>query len=260
MNAPAGSNSSSPASHPRGVPAVWRFAGGVATASAMARMCSGVEPQHPPTMSTKPSSTKRRMSRAIISGVWSYCPIASGMPALGCTLTWHGVACDNSRRNGVICAAPNEQFNPTEKSGACDTDMRNASTVCPERVRPAASAMVAESIIGTPLPAFMKTCSAASRAALALSVSNTVSISSRSTPPSRSASICSAYAARSVSKSMARKAGFSTSGDIEAVLPVGPTDPATKRGLWGVNAVMRSASARAMRAAAIFIRLTSDSV
>lgn len=71
MKAPSAVNSSRPESHPRGVAAVWRLAEGVATASAMARMWSGVEPQQPPTMSTRPSSTKRRMSRAIISGVWS---------------------------------------------------------------------------------------------------------------------------------------------------------------------------------------------
>lgn len=118
--------------------------------------------------------------------------MASGMPALGCTLTWQGAACANCRRKGVICAAPNEQLSPTEKSGAWATEMRNASTVCPERVRPAASAIVADSISGTRRPVRRNASSAASSAALAFRVSNTVSMSSRWTPPSTRASICSA--------------------------------------------------------------------
>ena len=40
-----------------------------------------------------------------------------------------------------------------------------------------------------------------------------------------------------------------TSGEIEAVLFVGPSDPATKRGLSGVCAVAASAAARAIAAA-----------
>ena len=41
------------------------------TASAMARMCSGVEPQQPPTTLTRPSSAKPAIWAAIISGVSS---------------------------------------------------------------------------------------------------------------------------------------------------------------------------------------------
>ncbi len=47
---------------------------------------------------------------------------------------------------------------------------------------------------------------------------------------------------------------------MEAVLPVGPIDPATKRGRSGVRRLMRSASARAMRAAARFMRATCSAV
>ena len=120
--------------------------------------------------------------------------------------------------------------------------------------------MVIDTIMGKALPSRVNTSLMASGAALVLRVSNWVSRRRRSTPPSIRASICSEYAARSVSKSMARMAGFSTSGDIEAVLPVGPIDPATKRGLSGVVRFIASASWRAMRAAARFISRTKFSV
>ncbi len=89
---------------------------------------------------------------------------------------------------GRISSAPSEQFTPTTSGLACSTELQNASTVCPDRVRPLRSTMVTEIHSGS--------CGATSRAAaiaaLALSVSKIVSISSRSTPPSASAWICSA--------------------------------------------------------------------
>ncbi len=53
------------------------------TASAMARMCSGVVPQHPPRRLTKPASARSLTSPPVVSGVSSYSPIALGSPALG---------------------------------------------------------------------------------------------------------------------------------------------------------------------------------
>ncbi len=44
-----------------------------------------------------------------------------------------------------------------------------------------------------------------------------------------------------------------TSGDIDAVLLVGPSAPTTKRGLSGVRVVMASAACRAISADALFI-------
>ena len=117
--------------------------------------------------------------------------------------------------------------------------------------------MVTDSIIGRRHPSSAKTSSAADNAALTLSVSKIVSNNNKSTPHSTRVSICSRYAVRNISKSTARRAGSSTSGDIEAVLPVGPTEPATKRGLSGVKAVIRSASARARATAARFISRTA---
>ncbi len=71
---------------------------------------------------------------------------------------------------------------------ACSTDVQNASTVCPERLRPLRSTAVNESHSGRP----GATSCAATIAAFAFSVSKMVSISSRSTPPSARATICSA--------------------------------------------------------------------
>ena len=50
---------------------------------AMARMCAGVVPQHPPTRLTHPSSTKRCSFSARLSGVSPYCPRSSGRPGVG---------------------------------------------------------------------------------------------------------------------------------------------------------------------------------
>jgi hypothetical protein len=91
----------------------------------------------------------------------------------------------------------------------------------------------------------------ANSAAFKLSVSNVVSGSSKSTPPSRSPRACSLYAAANSSKLIARNPGFSTSGDSDAVRLVGPIAPATNRGRAGVAA--RRAAATASSAAALFI-------
>ena len=56
-----------------------------ATAAAMARMCSGVVPQQPPTMFSQPSSANSRSTGAIDSGVASK-PVSErgfGSPAFG---------------------------------------------------------------------------------------------------------------------------------------------------------------------------------
>ena len=67
-------------------------------------------------------------------------------------------------------------------------DAQNASTVCPDRVRPLRSTTVIETTSGSS----GATSSAATIAALAFSVSKTVSIRKRSAPPSASPRICSA--------------------------------------------------------------------
>ena len=66
---------------------------------------------------------------------------------------------------------------------ACMTDVQNASTVWPESVRPEASVIVPEMITGTRSASESKAASTPKIAALALSVSKMVSMTSRSAPP-----------------------------------------------------------------------------
>ena len=70
-------------------------------------------------------------------------------------------------------------------------------------------------------------------AALAFSVSNMVSMSRISAPPSTSPFICSVYAISTSSKVTARYPGLFTSGERERVLFSGPMAPATKHGFEG---------------------------
>ena len=88
---------------------------------------------------------------------------------------------------GRSCFAPSAQFKPTASGRACRTEFQNASVVCPDSVRPEASVIVPEMMIGRSIPDSSTACRAAKAAALAFSVSKIVSISSRSTPPSISA-------------------------------------------------------------------------
>lgn len=50
----------------------------------------------------------------------------------------------HSARNGRISLAPSAQLMPTDSGRACITEVQNASTVCPDRVRPLLSVMVTE--------------------------------------------------------------------------------------------------------------------
>ena len=72
----------------------------------------------------------------------------------------------------------------------CEMLVQQASTVWAESVRPP-SKIVKEAITGSFTPVSANTCSIACRQLLSTSVSKAVSASSRSTPPSMSASICS---------------------------------------------------------------------
>ena len=63
------------------------------TASAIARMWSGVVPQQPPTMFTQPRSANSPIMPAIAAGPRSYCPISFGRPAFGWQLIQRGETC-----------------------------------------------------------------------------------------------------------------------------------------------------------------------
>ncbi len=69
-----------------------------AVTCAIWRMCSGVEPQQPPTRLTRPDLAKSSKIAAISSAVWSYSPKALGKPALGCAETCVSAKRDNSSK------------------------------------------------------------------------------------------------------------------------------------------------------------------
>ena len=148
---------------------------------------------------------------------------------------------------------------PIDRGRAWRTEFQNASGVCPESVRPEASVIVPEIMIGRRSPDRSKYSSIAKSAALAFNVSKIVSTRRMSAPPSTSAATASRYASFTWSKLTARKPGSFTSGESDSVRFMGPSTPATKRGFAGVCAVNSSATARASRAASRFSSPTIDS-
>ena len=98
---------------------------------------------------------------------------------------------DSSDSQGLICSAPKAQFSPTAVILACRIECQNASTVCPDNVRPLASVIVPETKIGKSCLTSSNNVLTAKSAALQFSVSKTVSIKKRSTPPSRRPFACS---------------------------------------------------------------------
>ena len=115
--------SSSPDNHIFGRPTSGSLRGAYfLAASAIAWMCGGVVPQHPPTMLIHPFSKKTELSRAMSAGVSSYPPMAFGRPALQYTSMKHSATFASLSRNGVICCAPKAQFNPKHIGFACLTD------------------------------------------------------------------------------------------------------------------------------------------
>ena len=137
------------------------------------------------------------------------------------------------RRTGRSSLPPSEQLRPTTSGFACRTEFQNASVTWPVRVRPDASVIVPEIITGQRRPCSSNSVSMAKIAALLLSVSKIVSMTSRSAPPSTSPRACSRYASTIVSKSMLRAPGSLTSGEIDPVRFSGPMAPAAHRGLVG---------------------------
>jgi len=97
----------------------------------------------------------------------------------------------SSSMKGRISRGPSAQLMPTLNSSCCAMEFQYASTVCPDRVRPLKSVMVKETITGTRWPLSSKSCAIANSAALEFSESNTVSSSSRSTPPASRPRACS---------------------------------------------------------------------
>ena len=92
---------------------------------------------------------------------------------------------------GRITAAPKAQFRPTASGRAWRTLCQNAATVWPDRIRPDASVTVPLMTTGSRSPLSSINSSSAKMAALAFSVSKTVSTRKKSQPPSSKPSACS---------------------------------------------------------------------
>src|ERR1700723_3345557 len=104
-------------------------------------------------------------------------------------------------------------------------EFQNATVVWPDKVRPDASVIVPETMMGNSSPTSSNTWRTANSAALAFNVSNTVSINIMSTAPAISARVTSQYAVTSSSKLIFRNPGSFTSGDSDGVRLVGTTAP-----------------------------------
>ena len=85
---------------------------------------------------------------------------------------------------GRNCSAPSAQLNPIDKGLAWATELQKAATVCPDKVRPLRSVMVPDIIRGRRSCFSSKQRWIAKIAALALRVSNAVSMRIMSAPPS----------------------------------------------------------------------------
>ena len=92
---------------------------------------------------------------------------------------------------GRSCVPPSAQFKPTTAGRAWRIEFQNASVVCPESVRPEASVMVPDTMIGRSTPSSSNTSRTAYSAALAFKVSKMVSIRMMSAPPSMRARVAS---------------------------------------------------------------------
>ena len=172
-----------------------------------------------------------------------------GKPAFGCALIENEDFLDISSIYGRKSLAPKAQFKPMLNNLICETEFRNAPKVCPERVRPLLSVIVPEIITGNPsILRSSSMLSIANNAALAFRVSKMVSTIRISAPPSSKPFTCSPYALTKSSKLTALKPGSLTSGDIDAVLFVGPIEPATYLGFSGFSFVNSSAASLAILA------------
>ena len=131
-------------------------------------------------------------------------------------------------RDAIACRRARNSA-PPRRAARGGWNSRTPSVVWPDKVRPEASVIVPETMMGSSTPISSSTSRTANSAALAFKVSKMVSIRMISTPPSISARAASRIAAASSSKLMLRNPGSFTSGDSEAVRLVGPSAPATKR-------------------------------
>ena len=191
--------------------------------------------------------------------------LPSKPPAFGCTARGTGGRAVSTSAVSAQAASrgPSEQLRPKTAGPYGASAHQTAAGVCPASVRPP-SPSVAETHTGGAhgIPrAATASCSATS-AALALSVSKTVSTSTMSTPASSSARICTPYD-RTMSSNVRSTLFFLLLSPVCSVSenPVGPTEPATKRGRpLGSRASASRAAATAISAPARAMRYTKASI
>ena len=87
------------------------------TASEIALVCSGVEPQQLPTMLVRLYSANSRRLAAMCAAVSSYSPNSFGSPAFGWQEIKLGAAPEIAVRKGLIWSLPSEQLMPTLSNG-----------------------------------------------------------------------------------------------------------------------------------------------
>ena len=155
---------------------------------------------------------------------------------------------------GRISAAPSAQLRPTASGRTWRIEFQNASGVCPDSVRPDASVIVPDTITGQRRPRSLEI--RVDREQRRLGVQR---VEYRLDQQQVGAAFEQRLDGLAVRRRPARRSvtlrapGSLTSGEIDAVRLVGPSEPATKRGLSGVRAVQRSALSRAIVAAARLI-------
>jgi hypothetical protein len=122
------------------------------TASAMARMWSGVVPQQPPTMLTSPPAHSR--SFTAISGALVVAAQRVGQTGIGMGADVHvsAMRAELLRRRRAELSAPRAQLSPMESGLTWRRLVQKASAVCPDKVRPLASVIVPEIMTGRRAP------------------------------------------------------------------------------------------------------------
>ena len=114
-----------------------RAAAGPATASAIAATCSGVVPQQPPTTLTSPSSANSpQVAARVRRAARRSRRTRSAGRRSGGRRRRSARRARGPRRTAASRVAPSEQLTPTISGSACSTEIQNASTVWPERLRP----------------------------------------------------------------------------------------------------------------------------
>ena len=159
----------------------------------IARRCSWLLPQQPPTILTPNSLINSRSAAAIGTGSIGYTanPLTlSGIPAFGIVEMGSGQFSARKRTGSRICSGPVEQLRPTISTLSATSVFITAAISVPSSMRPLVSSETC-AWIGTARPV----CCIARRmpviVALTSKISWLVSISKTSTPPSKRAAACS---------------------------------------------------------------------